>query len=337
MASLSSYLEELQDYVSGEKIEKAMVGILTVLLWRGTHPITVFGREFRLPLHSLVAFTWGVLVTNNYNRFPSFVVFAIAWLLLVSMEQHRQHPSPWHQCESYAALFRALIAEVASLCLGDSAPRILARQTETIAANQNLEHIQLYLEEQQRLKDTAAEVKLKQATELEEEVKRHEAEMAVASADTVDTVKKGAVGFFTSVNPLVPILHPVQNLLHTLCLKMRVVKSIVSWDENYFPFWIVTACLIVSVILFWIPWGWIMRWLIRIIVWVLLGPWMKIVDRYRFEQIEHMTPEEKEAYIQARARNAHKNLQGQRLLSRTMREDAVKLKSMMKYLFGKVS
>lgn len=337
--NLTSYVEELQTYANEENLELATVAALTVMLWRGTHKVTWFGRDLKLPLHSMVAFTWGVLITQNYNRFPSFAVFAVAWLLLVSMEQHRKHPSPWHQCESYAELMRALVSEISSSCLGASSRAFVVRKKESIAENENIDQLRFYEEAAKRRKSLEAEVDLQQAALLEEEVRRHKAEMAVLSEASVVTDRRDTVNFFTSVNPLKVILHPVQKVLHQICIYLRIIASIVRWQENYYPFWIVTFSLLTSAVIFWIPWGMVLRWVIRILVWILLGPWMRILDWYYFEQVDFtsMTPEEKEQYVRGHALKRHKTFQAKRLQSRTQREDRVKQKSMMKYLFGRVS
>ncbi|CAB9505695.1 expressed unknown protein [Seminavis robusta] len=335
IAALTSYVEELESYYSEENLELVSVIVLIILLWRGTYKVNVFGREMLLPVNSALLFTWGVLVTQNYNRFPSFVMFSIAWVFLISAALSRRHPSPWHQCESYRDLLQGLISELLHVIIGDSSRSVLVRMKETIAANENEEEIQRYNDERQQRKKVEQSVKLKKAAELEEEVERHKAEMAVLSEANIATAKRETVNFFQAANPLKPILHPIQTVLHQLCIYMRIVKSIVSWQENYYPFWIVTFCFVISALIFFVPWGLILRWLIRILVWVFLGPWMRIVDWYYFEQVDHMTPEERETYVRRQAQSAHKAFQAQRLQRRTEREARVKLKSMMKYLFGK--
>jgi hypothetical protein len=331
-------LEELQTYIDGEKLELVSKAALTVFLWRGTHKVTLCGREFKVPIHSTVAFTWGLLVTENYNRFPSFAVFAIAWFLLASMDLHLSHPSPWYQCESYTELLLALLAEISSLLPGNSSRIFRERQKETITENENIDQILLYNETVKRRKEIMKEVDMQQAAALEEEVRKHEAEMAVLSEASIATAVRETENFFRSLNPLKPILHPIQAILHQICIYLRVITSIVKWQENYYPFWIVTTCLVISGIIFFIPWGLVLRWVIRILVWVLLGPWMRAVDWYYFEQIDfaNMTQEEKEHFCRKHALARHKALQANRLQSRTEREERVKQKSMMRYMFGKV-
>ena len=336
MGTLTSYVEELQGYVADDKVSMVILASLTLFLWRGTHKCTLFGHDIQVPVHSIIAFIWGVLVTNDFNRFPSFVVFSIAWFFLVCMEQNRQHPSPWHHCESYWDLLHALLVELSGLSLGKYSKSIVARPKETIAPNENIDQIRPYLEAIQRKKEVEEQMKLRKAVELEEEVQRHQAEMQDISASNVETVRQQTIKRFLNTNPLVPILHPIQNILYIVVKHLRVIKSIVTWDENYYPFWIVTCCLVISMIIFWIPWGSIIRCMVRILVWIVLGPWMRILDKYYFAQIEHMTPEEQERHIQEQARQTHKAFQAKRLQSRTARENRVKLKSMMKYFFGKV-
>ena len=140
---MTGYIEELQSYVDEEVIEVVFDAVLTVFLWRGHFPILCCGKTIiKLPLHSIVAFAWGILVTQNYNRLLSFVLFALGWILLATMEYRRQHPSPWHKCISYAELLGALISGVFCGCLGSYGT--LGRKT--ISPNENFRAIQSYYE-----------------------------------------------------------------------------------------------------------------------------------------------------------------------------------------------
>ena len=76
-----------------------------------------------------------------------------------------------------------------------------------------------------------------------------------------------------NVQPLKPILWPVQLKLRRIALSLRVVSSVFLWVHSYYAFWITTLSFVGSVAVVWIPWGWLLRWLVRILIIVLLGPW----------------------------------------------------------------
>jgi len=333
---LSSHVEELQSYVSQEQFDMLIAAGLTVLLWRGHFDLTLPGeKSVRLPVHSMVTFAWAILITQNYNRFPSFVLFSIAWTFLASMEQRRRHPSPWHQCKSYPDLFRALVVEICGACIGSRvASRV--RKKQDIAPNTNINEILAYMEAEQKRKEVIAAEKLKQEAELEDEIKKHQEEMEFLEEDCVASAIQRSAGFFSSANLIKPILHPVQKNLYQACVTARIIKSIVTWEENYFTFWIVTALLAGSLFIFFIPWGFVLRWVMRVVVLLLTGPWMKVVDWYYFEQTEDMTPEERDKALQEQIKYKQQEFRKQRLLSRKQREEAVKLTGIMKYYFGKV-
>ena len=96
---------------------------MTVLLWRGHY--TVFGGDsegtanqkstscfkcsIKLPLHSLVAFLWGIFLAEDPSLIPSFVLFCVAWLFLATNELSRKDPHPSQQCHSFGKIWQCLI------------------------------------------------------------------------------------------------------------------------------------------------------------------------------------------------------------------------------------
>jgi hypothetical protein len=79
-----------------------------VLFWQGHYEVMIGRKNVMLPLNSLTAFTWCVLVANNFNLFPAFLLFSVGWIMLACNEQARQAPSPWHRARSYSPLVKLL-------------------------------------------------------------------------------------------------------------------------------------------------------------------------------------------------------------------------------------
>lgn len=125
-------------------------------------------------------------------------------------------------------------------------------------------------------------------------------------------------------------------ILYHVCRCLRIVKSIVLWEDNYYPFWITIYSFLGALVFFFIPWGFLLRWLIRIAVWVFLGPWMKIIDWVYFGQFKNMSAEDKKKMLQDKFHDEYQKTLKQRRHFQRVKERMTKLESMMKYLFGKV-
>ena len=120
-----------------------------------------------------------------------------------------------------------------------------------------------------------------------------------------------------------------------LCRYVRHVKYTVGWEECYISFWITIGCLLVSIIFLFVPWFFLLKWGSRALVWILFGPWMKLVDVYYVSKIKPLTEEE---HIERKeVERAKRRAVTSKAISeaRVKREDAAKLKAMKKYLFGK--
>jgi hypothetical protein len=73
-------------------------------LQRRFKPVTL-----KLPLHSIVAFLVGTLLAEDYNLFPSFLLFGIAWVLLGTMEYQNSHLLPWRKKRTYLEHLQVLV------------------------------------------------------------------------------------------------------------------------------------------------------------------------------------------------------------------------------------
>jgi len=232
----------------------------TVIFWRGHHPFGL--RVFRcpplpagddvsrwdrftksitimLPLHSVVAFIGGILLVEDYNLFPSFLLFAISWLFLALSGHIADNPDPWKHPRSFTELMSALVANTAP--------------AQTIQPNQNEDEIKKYLAEKaeaERKRNEEAEKKAKEEEEQQNAVGRLE---ALEDGVEVDMRTKTG-GFNVSVNPLKPILWPMQQNLERGCRVVHIIKSFLIWDESIYCFWIVIFSFVGGLLLLFIPW-----------------------------------------------------------------------------------
>ena len=136
--------------------------------------------------------------------------------------------------------------------------------------------------------------------------------------------------------PFKDILMPVQILLYKTCITLRVASSIIMWNDSVISFWLVTIALALSLIVFYIPWTFLLRWTFKILVYVFLGPWMKLVDIYFVENVDDMTYQERKAMLEAEYKKRYNYILGESHIRRLLKEHSMKIRDMEKYMFGQV-
>jgi hypothetical protein len=88
------------------------------------------------------------------------------------------------------------------------------------------------------------------------------------------------------------LLEPLQAYLAIACRLIRYVRNVVIWKNVTWPFGSTLVCLVLAVVSLFIPWFFLIKWTSRIVVWSVLGPWMRIVDIFIYTPMENMTEEE---------------------------------------------
>jgi hypothetical protein len=253
---LAEYVEELRGYESVLPILQEAV--LTVVFWRGHYPVVIRvpqcppmprsdgGRlwdrytkqiTIRLPLHSVTAFVGGVLLADNFNFLPAFILFAVAWILLATSAHVTDNPSPWNNRRSFLEILNVLVT--------NSSP------VETIQPYENKEAIEQFFAEKKEIENKREEARKKKAEEdlLHEEVKGE-------LNDEEGEVQMGPSrhGFGVQLNPLKPILFPMQQNLELTCRILRIVRSYVTWEESINAFWIIILAMFGGLLLLFVPW-----------------------------------------------------------------------------------
>ena len=175
---------------------------------------------------------------------------------------------------------------------------------------------------------------------IELERKKYEAYIAAQTScleEEIDVTTKSRGDITTiALAPFKDLLLPLQQVLHGLCIALRVGCSVVVWRDSYVAFWIVTASFAASFCLLWIPWAFLLSWSFKILVWVLLGPWMKLLDIFYFRRIESEEDQMKKDLAQ-KFHERYTTLVSESLFRKLRNETALKLKDMKMYLFGQVS
>ena len=248
-------------------------------------------------------------------------MFAIGWALWACNEYVNQHPSRWYNAPSYHDLARRLLTSTTA--------------SETVNPNYHVEEAAAY---EKRIEDIRKRREHEEQKEAENELKLQAelgAEMENAEEAEQDTGRHGGIFTGVSVNPLKPVLYPVQKKLRVVVHAVRIARSVVLWNECYYAFWLTTASFFISFVFFFVPFGFILRWTMRIIALVALGPWNAIIDRVYFRTDPNMTDEAKDEELRLRLKTRYQEV----LMSATnffvRKENAIKMKDMEQFMFGK--
>ena len=318
--SLRSYVEELLAYQ--HLVYYIQDALISLLLWRGHFPCTIAGHTIKLPLHSINGFISLTILVEHPRLAPSFFFASIGWLLLAVMGWRRRSPDPWSRCKPYRH-FAETMASGHSL-----SPAV------SIEAFENAEEAAKFQEAmQKRIIDAEEAAKIayeQQQKEQEEEMR----EMEGIGGDTDISTKQGS-GIVSSIDVFRPFLYPIQQYLGITVGYVRIIRNVFIWEESYISFWMTTGCFILGVVFFFLPWLFLLQWTARIIVWVVFGPWMKLVDVFYYSKIKPLSVEELEK--QKRAAELARRLKRKDAVreARINKENAAKLKAMKKIMFGK--
>lgn len=311
METIYNYKAELEDYLS--VINQVGRAALTVFLWRGH--MNLSGTAIKLPLHSLIAYTLASHLIENWNRLPSVFFFSIAWFLLATNEHRHRHPSPWCQPMSFVTMWQALL-------FGNMVPPACIADHENEGAVRRYEQSLLKKQEKERAAAERAQARAEEIANLGE------------GMDISDEKMETKVGKI-SLNPLAPLLLQVQDILGLICKCLRITKSIIMWEECYFAFALANTCLALSLVFLFFPWGFLLRWTLRLLVHSLMGPWMKLVDIYYIQKLDSDDADNAAKQLELAAREKIESLNVAKRALMVRMEDFSKTKAMKRYMFGK--
>lgn len=310
-------------------IDDIVNALEAVILWRGHFPLTIpfFHTSYTLmmPFHSMTAFTWAILLSQDFDRFGSFICFSFAWVLFAMLEVQRSNPNPWKRPRTYIDLLGTLVFNKSFA-------------VHKIDENQNIEAIMTFDERRNDLmkfrKDTMLATQARYEQE-EMQMQKEDKEINKQSRDKRLALAMGPTRLFLA--PFEEILVPVQQILYQACIYCRCAKSIIVWNDSIVAFWVATVALLLTGITFFVPWTFLFRWTFRILSISLLGPWMKLVDVFYMDDDTKMTYEERKAKVEAEMQLRYEYVMGESKLRRTIKERTLKKRDMERYMFGQVS
>mmetsp|Transcript_23343 Transcript_23343/g.36135 ORF Transcript_23343/g.36135 Transcript_23343/m.36135 type:complete len:1112 (+) Transcript_23343:197-3532(+) len=319
LANINQYIEELYDYLTiYYYLEDSFVSLI---LWRSKTsipvpvprltPLSIEWVDISMPLHSLMAFMCLIGMVENPELMPALFFGSIGWILMATMELRTSGPDPWARCKSFQHYFWALIC-------GDGMIK-----PHNIAPNENIERIKVREEAwKKRVKDAE-----RRAEEYAKEQEQYWKEME--ERDDIDEDLSVVKRKFT-LNPTTAYLYPIQQWLGIIINALRITKNIVIWEESYLSFWFAVTSFILSVLSLFVPWSLLVKWTMRITVYVFFGPWMKLVDIYYY-QINESEESERENRLKS---ERQEYLADQILQAQLVRENNTKLRDFKQYMFG---
>jgi C2 domain len=270
--------------------------IRSLVFWRGQ--VRVF--NILLPIHSFLFFCFATTLVERPYLAPSFFLLSVAWIMLATQTLRMQHPSPWHQCHSLWHYLNILKTGQSS------------RPVRCITANQGAKEAEAYEKEWQDRLEKDERLAAKQAA--------MQQEIADLGDDAIHTKLPGGIPLDLFVR-----LTRYQGIFGRMCKKMRLVKSIVTWEEGAVSFWITFCFLASGLVSLILPWSYLLLWGSRIIVWGLFGPHMMLLDWW-------LRAEGKDEAI---LEKAMENFKKDSWFARIRRQDALKLRDMKCVAFGK--
>eukprot|EP00934_Nitzschia_sp_Nitz4_P008182 Nitzschia sp. Nitz4//scaffold92_size79448//72925//76351//NITZ4_005405-RA/size79448-augustus-gene-0.27-mRNA-1//1//CDS//3329560228//8172//frame0 len=290
---LQGYIDEIVEGYIKRILYSLQDGTQSLVFWRSQ--VTVLG--IGLPLYSCLVFIMGIVAVEHPHLIPAFLCFGLATFLLYEMQARLASPSPWRRCLSFMHYFQVLILGFSTL----SPTFIHAHE----GAAQMLA-LELALEQRRKQEQEFNEKKEAFERELEE-------------IENVEVQNKSK----TIPLELLVVLGKVQGIVGDICRLCRFLDAILSWEESDISFWITLLLLVVGTLFIAVPWAFVLHWVGRILVILLLGPQNKLLDM-AWTQDSPTVEQRIERIFASRIKEA-----------RGKQEEASKLKSFRHVLFGK--
>jgi len=313
-----SYVNELRAYQHVFFYLEDSLG--TLLLWRGHFPVNLGFTKLYLPLHSMAAFVVAICLVERPELIPSFTFGSIAWVMMAINGWRKSRPNLWARCTSFRRIALQLLWG-----RSPGASEKIEPYENWDASKSEIDKFMDRIKEAQRLAQVAEEKAAKENAKFEREEKERLEDLKEMDA----TTKTG--GLRTAVDPVAQSMLPFQIALGMVCRCIRFAKNVLIWEEAYFSFWVVAACMFTAVVCLLVPWFFLIKWGSRMFVWTFFGPWMKLLDIYSYKIKDLIGDEDVWEQMQAvRNKDAKSDM-------RVRKEDAKKMQTMKEHMFGKYS
>ena len=324
MDSVKLYAKELVSYWT--KYCYVLDVLLETFLWRGRLRYGS-GKSIWFPIQSFMLFLAVVVVIEKPQFMVPILLYAIAWIMLTINYFASRHPYPWKRVKS---------AEQTNSTVLLGRPM---RGKVHIAPNQGVA-------DGKRV-DRLDDVKGERMSALIVACMYFMLKVYRVYSKTSVSAKAFATKTSSwSFNILDDRLSYVHMMLKYLCQYTRMFRNLVNW-KGYMANDLTINCIVVATVWVIFPVNFIMKWVVRVLAWGLLGPWMKLVDIKCFRPW-YMTQDELLEYIDndkeipPQVPDFDAMLQSDSIvrmgaMGRTTAEDSLKLRDMRAHIFGKYS
>lgn len=299
MTLTRSYINEMFEY-------KYAIGYVlsdtfrSLILWRGQ--VEIF--SVMLPLHSMIFFVLSSRLVEKPQLIVPYSLLGVSWIMLANLTIRRQHPSPWQSRLSFLDYLNILRTGKSSIPI------------KSIKEFEGAEAAEAYELDWKKRVDRDLKIAAKKAELLQE----------ISDIGDVNIHTQVPNQAFIPVD-ILKRLGRYQGIMSRMCKKFRFMKIIFTWEESIVSFFVTATFLSAGLFSLLLPWGLILTWVGRIIVWGFLGPHMKLFDLFL------RANEKKDGSLNDLMRNFDMQSNSARL----RREEALKVKDMKEVAFGKYS
>jgi hypothetical protein len=253
VASVKLYANELISY--WKSYCYVLDVLFEVVLWRGRLTIGE-NRTVWFPIHSLFLFTATTIAIERPTWVVPIFLYTISWIMLSINFYASRHPYPWKRVKS---------------CEQTNMVVLLGRSVHApvkISPNQGVREGDMI----ERLDDAKA----KRMSALISETLFFMVKIYGIYSKTSETSQKITTEKYhwSLLNGRLYYLHI---LLKSLCTYIRIIRNLVNW-KGYISNKLTMNCVLLATIWVVFPVHTFMLWMLRILAWSFLGPWMKAVD-----------------------------------------------------------
>jgi hypothetical protein len=229
-----------------------------IFLWRGRWHLSDT-KSFWFPIHS-VAFAASILISLEYPHLAGAMFFyLLAWVMLSINFFASRHPNPWKRVKR-------------------SEETNLVVLTGHSFANPDMQIVPDEGVELGKVVDKVDEIRGARMSKLISAC----IHFLLQINEIYSKTSVGAKFFSTQSsgwNILSGRLHSLHMMLKMICTYARLYVSLINW-QGYYANKLTTTLVLLGTICMLPPVHFIAWWVVRIVAWTVLGPWMKFVDVY---------------------------------------------------------
>jgi len=296
--------------------------VAQILLWRGIIR-TTSSHRFWFPIQSIALFVAAASAVQRPDLIVSIFLYGVAWTLLSINFYQSRHPYPWLRVKKSGDI--NLMATF-GISLNFSTPIVPHEGVREREEKDKLDQLRARRTEELVMAFVAFIVKVVNI---------------YGKSDAAD-IKMVSKGYSWSL--LADKLAPINSALQSVCKLLRMFRAF-ALGKTYAADVFSVNCIMVATLLILFPPAVVLLWSARIAVWVLLGPWVKIIDILYVSKWYETTEELVERMREGRSEDKFrlpdfdcllesKTIQAVCKQGRIMAEKAIKCKAMRTHLYG---